>query len=135
MSGEASFETIAERVLDEPDVTEGTGFGSSPGLRVEGRIFAMLVTGGLVVKLPASRCAELVTAGIGRPFDRGQGRPLKQWAVISDSAEREWVALAREALAFVRPQPNSKAKPTRRIPKPKVLPAAARTGRTRRTPA
>jgi len=75
---QASFEAIADRLLSEPDVAEGTGFGSSQKLRVGGKIFAMLAPGGLVVKLPARRCAELVTEQIGKPFDRGQGRPLKE---------------------------------------------------------
>ena len=36
------FERIAERYLEQPGVSRGTGFGSSAGLRVGGRIFAML---------------------------------------------------------------------------------------------
>jgi hypothetical protein len=112
MTREASFEAIADRLLGDPGVDEGTGFGSSPGLRVEGRIFAMLVADGLVVKLPAPRCAELAAAKMARPFDRGQGRPLKEWIVISDAVEPDWPALAQEALAYVRPRPH----PTPAVP-------------------
>jgi len=100
---EASFEAIADRLLSEPDVGEGTGFGSSPGLRVGGKIFAMLAPGGLIVKLPARRCAELVAAQMGQPFDRGQGRPLKEWVVVSYAREQDWPGLALEALTYVRP--------------------------------
>jgi len=85
---EAAFEAIAEQLLTESGVTEGTGFGSSPGLRVGGRIFAMLTGDGLVVKLPARRCAELAAAQTGQPFDRGQGRPLKEWVMIGDTREQ-----------------------------------------------
>ncbi len=109
MTREASFEAIADRLLAEPGVEEGTGFGSSPGLRAEGRIFAMLVRDEFVVKLPAERCAALVSIGTARPFDRGQGRPLKEWVVISHDAEQEWVVLAQEALVFVRPRPRTTA--------------------------
>ena len=98
---EAAFARIAEGLLRAPDVSEGTGFGSNAGLRVGGKIFAMLVRDELVVKLPAGRCAELVAAGSARPFDRGQGRPLKEWITVGDAAESDWPALAREALAFV----------------------------------
>lgn len=107
MTREASFEAVADQLLGEPEVEEGTGFGSSPGLRVDGRIFAMLVRDEFVVKLPAHRCAALVSTRTARPFDRGQGRPLKEWVVISDHAEDQWVALAQEALAFLRPRPST----------------------------
>jgi hypothetical protein len=99
---ETSFAVIAQRLLSDSDVDEGTGFGRNAGLRSGGRIFAMLVAGELVVKLPAARCAELVAAGSARPFERGQGRPLKEWVTVSGAAEPDWLPLAREALAFVR---------------------------------
>jgi hypothetical protein len=99
---EASFAAVAQRLLRDSDVDEGTGFGTNPGLRSGRRIFAMLVGGELVVKLPAARCAELVVAGSARPFERGQGRPLKEWVTVSGVAESEWLDLAREALAFVK---------------------------------
>ncbi len=99
MTHEASFEAIADRLLSEPDVAEGTGFGSSPGLRVGNKIFAMLAPGGLVVKLPARRYTELLAEQIGQPFDRGQGRPLK---VVHHAKEQDWPGLALEALTYVR---------------------------------
>ncbi len=103
MTHQASFEAIADRLLSEPDVGEGTGFGSAPGLRVQGKIFAMLAPGGLVVKLSARRCAELVAEQIGQPFDRGQGRPLKEWVVLNHANKQDWPGLALEALSYVRP--------------------------------
>lgn len=98
----AVFGAIAERLLSEDGVTEGTGFGANAGLRVGGKIFAMLVQGELVVKLPAVRCVELVSSGRARPFERGQGRPLKAWITVGADAAAQWPALATEALAFVR---------------------------------
>jgi hypothetical protein len=52
MSAEQRFEQLAAGFLADPEVAEGTGFGSAPGLRVKGKIFAMLVKGELVAKLP-----------------------------------------------------------------------------------
>jgi len=98
---EAAFAAISARLLHEQDVSAGTGFGSNAGLRVKGKIFAMLVQGELVVKLPAARCVALVSSGLARPFERGQGRPLKSWISVSETAESHWPALAAEALAFV----------------------------------
>ena len=97
----AAFAALAGRLLQEPGVSEGTGFGSEAGLRVGGKIFAMLVRGELVVKLPAARCVVLVASGMARPFDGGRERPLKAWITVSETAEAQWFALAAEALAFV----------------------------------
>jgi hypothetical protein len=101
VTAEESFATIVDRLLREPGVEQGTGFGSNLGLRVGGKIFAMLVRGELVVKLPADRCDALVAADAARPFERGQGRPLREWVSVSDDVQSDWLPLAREALAFV----------------------------------
>jgi hypothetical protein len=90
-----SFAAVMERFAGEPGVEQGTGW-RSPGLRVNGKIFAMCVDGELVVKLPADRCRELVAAG-GRPFRSG-GRELREWVVVAGG---DWVALAEEARTFV----------------------------------
>ena len=52
---EGQFERLAARFLGDPAIIAGTGFGANPGLRVRNRIFAMLVRGQLVVKLPKAR--------------------------------------------------------------------------------
>jgi hypothetical protein len=74
-------------------------FGSN-ALKVNKKIFAMLVRGDLVVKLPAARVSELIASGVGSPFDAGKGKPMKEWLTVSGS-EKKWLAFAREALAFV----------------------------------
>ncbi len=103
MTRQAAFEAIADLLRTEPGVHKGTGFGSSPGLRVDGKISAMLTRDGLVVKLAARRSAELVAAQTGKPFDRGQGHPLKEWVIISDTKEQDRPGFALEALTYVRP--------------------------------
>jgi TfoX/Sxy family transcriptional regulator of competence genes len=95
------FDAIAEQLLREPDTERRKAF-HNPGLTVDGRIFAMLVRDELVLKLPAARCAELSAGGGARPFDRGQGKPLKEWVCVETPDPERWLALAREALAFVR---------------------------------
>jgi hypothetical protein len=70
-------------------------------MRVNGRIFAMLVREQLVVKLPAARVAQLVESGDGTNFDANKGVPMKQWLALSRLSERPWMELATEALAFV----------------------------------
>ncbi len=100
---EEGFEAIAEALTPIEGVTAGSGrrgFGSD-ALQVHGRIFAMARHGGIVLKLPGERVAELVAGGDGTPFDAGKGRPMKEWVVLSQRAQERWLPLAREALAFV----------------------------------
>lgn len=52
------------------------------------------------MKLPKERVAELVASRIGKPFNPGHGRLMKQWLAVT-SAEASWVDLTREAFAFV----------------------------------
>jgi TfoX/Sxy family transcriptional regulator of competence genes len=98
---EQIWEPIAEHQLTGRDVTTGTGFGTNEGLRVSGKIFAMLVRGELVVKLPKDRVDALVETGAARRFDAGKGRPMKEWASVPASASRRWKGLVQEARVFV----------------------------------
>ena len=74
-------------------------FGSN-GLKVKGKLFALFTQGTLVVKLPKPRVAELVAAKVGKPFDPGHGRLMKEWLTVV-SARASWEGLAREAHAYV----------------------------------
>ncbi len=98
---EAAFAALSKRFLSEEDVEPGTGFGSVPGLRVGGRIFAMLAYGDLVVKLPADRCAAMVEAGNGRLFAVG-GRTMREWLAVEGVDPAGWERLAADALTYVR---------------------------------
>jgi hypothetical protein len=98
---ETLFDATVERFSSVPGVTPGTGFGSSPGRRVNGRIFAMLVRGELVVKLPKRRVDDLVEDGTARWFDAGKGRPMREWASIGAANAAVWPQLVGEAYEFV----------------------------------
>jgi YjbR len=95
----SSFDRLAEGLLEEPGTEEGAAF-HQPGLKVGGKIFAMLVEERLVVKLPAHRCAELVESGGCERFVIGT-RTMREWVTVPHAAEDRWPELAREALAFV----------------------------------
>lgn len=100
---EERFATIVGELLGQPGVTppsEGNGFGSS-ALKIHEKIFAMLVRGKLVVKLPKARVDSLVTSGDGVRFDANRGRPMKEWLVLETTSQIAWLALAKEALTFV----------------------------------
>ena len=53
-------------------------FGSE-GLKIGGKVFAMLVKGQLVVKLPALQVQGIVNSNAGKLFDPGHGRLMKEW--------------------------------------------------------
>ena len=106
---EVEFASIVARLRNKPGVTppsdeEGTRrkFGSN-GLRINGRIFAMLsAENRLIVKLPREKVEALVNAGDGERFDpRRDGRTMREWIVMKPSSRANWLQLAQEALDFV----------------------------------
>jgi len=99
-NAEEAFAAITAALAGAPDVDEGTGLRLSGGLRVDGRIFAMLTLGALVVKLPAIRVAELLETDGVRSFVVGR-RTMREWVCVRPGAH-DWERLAREALAYVR---------------------------------
>lgn len=105
MNAETKYANVVDAMSKRSGVTrvtEGKGFGSSGQLKVDGRIFAMLVRGDLVLKLPRGRVEELVAKREGVYFDAGKGKPMKEWFVLSPASRKQWVALAEEAFDFVR---------------------------------
>ncbi len=98
------FEDLVDEFNDTDGVTPprgGSGFGRS-ALRYHGKIFAMFVRGGLVVKLPGRRVDELVEAGHGIRFDANKGTPMRDWFTAGPDCPLTWSALAAEALDFAR---------------------------------
>lgn len=102
-SPEQKWQAITEAQLAKREVTSGTGFGRSEGLRVSGKVFAMLMKKELVVKLPKERVDSLTTSGVGHNLQSGRGRVIKEWVAISPKAARQWRALVEEARVFVGP--------------------------------
>jgi hypothetical protein len=96
-----SFMPVVAAFADDPRVSRGKVFSSSSVLTVNGKIFAMLVKGRFVAKLPRERVDELVSGGSGGYFDPGHGRLMKEWIAV-DGGKAAWLALAREAYRFVK---------------------------------
>jgi hypothetical protein len=99
LRADAGLAAIA-RDIDARKAAGGRKFGSN-GLKVNGKLFALFTQETLVVKLPRERVAALGAAKIGKPFDPGHGRLMKEWLMVT-SPKASWIDLAREAHAFVR---------------------------------
>ena len=97
---EERFEQLVDEFVGLDGVTPptpGRGFGSS-ALKYRGKIFAMLVRGQLVVKLPQGRVSSLVEAGEGARFDANKGTPMKEWLALGSGSGLDWSELAGEAI-------------------------------------
>lgn len=112
-TAEQRFDTATRRFQSDPAVTSGTGFGSMPGYRVWGKIFAMLVRGALVVKLPRARVDELVASGMGARFEPGPGRAMREWVTVPPDRAGEWDELVDEAFQFAGRGSGPSARPSR----------------------
>ena len=98
------YEDVVDELIGIDGVTPprgGGGFGRS-ALRYEGKIFAMLVRGRLVLKLPAARVTALIRSGNGVAFDANKGTPMREWFSLDPGSGLSWPSLAAEALDFAR---------------------------------
>lgn len=94
------FAAVVAAFASDRHVTAGKMMAST-GLKVNGKIFAMMSRGKFVAKLPKERVTELVRSGAGVHFDpRRDGRVMKEWLELSGT-KPSWIALAREAYRFV----------------------------------
>ena len=67
---------------------------------MDGRIFAALSHGKLLLKLPRSRVGELISAGVAEPFIL-RGKQMSEWLLIAPQQAELWVVLTEEAHRFV----------------------------------
>ncbi|HEV2452408.1 MAG TPA: hypothetical protein VGS62_10845 [Streptosporangiaceae bacterium] len=99
---EERYEILIDEFAGTPGVTPPPGGGgfSRSGLRYQRKIFAMLVRGRLVLKLPAARVDALIEVGEGVRFDANKGTPMREWLSLDPESALDWLPLAREALDF-----------------------------------
>jgi hypothetical protein len=95
------WQLAADFQRENPRIQEST-IMNGRCLRV-GKEFLALVDykgSGLVVKLPQERVAELIEAGVGKPFGPA-GKIFKEWLAVPKPDRRRWRALLEEGIAFV----------------------------------
>lgn len=103
VSAEEQFGVLVGALAGKDGVVLGSGkrgFGSD-ALQVDGRIFAMVTGGRVVLKLPSDRVSSLIERGDGSPFGAGKGRPMREWVMLEEGAADSLLELGREAHAFV----------------------------------
>jgi hypothetical protein len=98
----ARYARVIAALSKHRDVVVEPGWGAdSFVMKVSGKIFAILSPDRFVAKLPRARVDELAASDAGTRFDpRKNGRVMKEWLVVAEASL--WLALAREAYAFVR---------------------------------
>jgi hypothetical protein len=95
------FDGVAARLLEQDPSLEQARMMNAVGLKTAGKFFAFVRNGELVVKLPRERVDELVASGEGGHFDRGQGKPMKEWATLRPADQTSCAAYVEEARSFV----------------------------------
>jgi hypothetical protein len=102
MTPEERYEDLVSELVGTPGVTPpdgGRGFGRG-ALRYRRKIFAMLVRGRLVLKLPADRVDQMVADSYGVRFDANKGTPMREWISLDPEAAVAWLPLARDAVDY-----------------------------------
>ena len=107
------FDELAVTYLGQHGVSMTRGWrADSQVLKINNKIFAMLVRDQLVAKLPAPQAATLTTTGQATPFEPRPGRPMKQWVVVAPPADPTddtiWRQLMSDASTYVGSAANSK---------------------------
>lgn len=100
------WQLAAELQATDPRIVEGT-IMNGRCLRVGPEFLALadFKGSGLVVKLPKKRVAELIAAGVGRPFAPA-GRVFQEWVSVPEPDRSRWLLRLREGVSFVGQSPR-----------------------------
>lgn len=101
MTAEDLFRAVVARHADALDPEPSRGFGSH-ALKVNGKIFASLSKGRLLLKLPEQVVARLIASGQGERFTTGADRPKREWIAIGAADAATWISLSQQARTYVR---------------------------------
>ena len=103
-TSEELFNSFTKSFVSDPKISQSKMFGS-PGLKINGKVFAFLMKGKLILKLPKEKVDELIAANEGKPFGHifapNNFRPMKEWVEVLSDDEKVWLKLARKARDFV----------------------------------
>jgi hypothetical protein len=94
------FRAVVAHHADVLEFEPKRGFGSG-ALKVNGKIFASLSKGRLLLKLPERVVDRLISSNQGKRFSTGVNRAKKEWVTIGPSDAATWIALSQQARAYV----------------------------------
>lgn len=97
-------EMLDKMLLHLPGVHRGKGFGHD-AYTINGKIFAIVDDGFMIIKLPAPRIGELIAEheGVMKPFEPKMGVVWREWVTITPEAGQYTLYhhLLDEAIQFV----------------------------------
>jgi predicted DNA-binding protein (MmcQ/YjbR family) len=108
-SAEDLFDQIVPAYLGKPQVHLGKAFHNDV-LKVNDKIFAMVVRGQLVVKVRADQAAALRAAGDAVAFEPRKGRKMREWIAVDppqSCTDRQWERLVADAYGYVATLPKA----------------------------
>jgi predicted DNA-binding protein (MmcQ/YjbR family) len=108
-AAEDLFDQIVPAYLGKPQVNLGKAFHNDV-LKVNDKIFAMVVRGQLVVKVRADQAAALIAAGDAVAFEPRKGRKMKEWIAVDpprSCTDRGWERLVADAYGYVAALPKA----------------------------
>jgi hypothetical protein len=84
----------------DPDVVVNSGKGAQ-GIKYNNKMFIMFNKGDLLIKLSPDRIKELIDGGIGKGYDPGTGKIMKDRVLIPHSKKDNWISLCEESKKYV----------------------------------
>ena len=93
------FDELAAEYLGRPGIFHGR-IWHHEGLKVNDKVFAMIVRDELVVKIPAAGAARLVATGDAVAFEPRPGRPAKEWVVVGPAHVERWRGLIADGFDY-----------------------------------
>jgi hypothetical protein len=97
---QAAFDAVADELTATSPSKRGAMFGM-PCLKQGGKAYAGYSQGAMVFKLSGTAHARALGLAGAHLFDPMGGRPMKEWVAVPAEHAAEWLALARDAQAYV----------------------------------
>ena len=105
------FAGLVTVYMEKPRVTLEQAFHNEV-LKVDNKVFAMVVRGQLVVKVPAQQCADMIVARRAVAFEPSPGRRMREWIAVDPvdpGSANDWGQLAEDAYRYVGSRPAGKS--------------------------
>ncbi len=96
----AAYNEVVEQLSHEAPTVASQMFGM-PCIKLDGKALCGLFGDTMTFKLPPEEIARALAIPGAIHFDPMGGRPMKQWVQVPVSQSGQWIALAKQSLAFL----------------------------------